>query len=329
MVVNLEKPHFVISLDFEKMWGVFDKKSLDSYGSNIKNVDIVIERTLELFVKYNIHATWAFVGFLLHKDIKALRSNLPTIKPAYVENNYSSYDHIFGIKNIDFQTYYSGLESLYKIEKVHSQEIATHTFSHYYCLENGASLESFHSDLEQSKSVSKSLGHEITSIVFPRNQYDASFLKVCVANNIFAFRGTENVWANRSRSQTDLKIVHRIFRFIDTYFNLSGSNIYSKLEWIDREILNIPSSYFLRPYNPALKVLEPFKLNRFKKAMLKAAQNKSLFHLWWHPHNFGSNLNENFIQLESILKYYSILNKEYGMVSNSMKEIANEYRLQG
>ena len=57
--------------------------------------------------------------------------------------------------------------------------------------------------------------------------------------------------------------------------------------------------------------------------MLAAAIENKVFHLWWHPHNFGSYTAENYAFLKSILQYYSILKKEYGMVSLNMAELAN------
>ena len=42
---------FVISLDFELMWGVRDKRTINDYGQNILNVHQVIPQTLELFRK--------------------------------------------------------------------------------------------------------------------------------------------------------------------------------------------------------------------------------------------------------------------------------------
>ena len=59
--------------------------------------------------------------------------------------------------------------------------------------------------------------------------------------------------------------------------------------------------------------------------MLRAAMEGSLFHLWWHPHNFGKNIEENIGQLESILIYYTELKNQFGMKSKTMYEIANEY----
>jgi len=31
-----------------------------------------------------------------------------------------------------------------------------------------------------------------------------------------------------------------------------------------------------------------------------AAENNCIYHLWWHPHNFGNNKNENLQNLERV-----------------------------
>ena len=62
------KGKFVISLDFELMWGMRDKKTLEQYGENIIGVHAVIPRLLELFTSYNIEATFSTVGFLFFKN---------------------------------------------------------------------------------------------------------------------------------------------------------------------------------------------------------------------------------------------------------------------
>jgi hypothetical protein len=322
--IEINESKFIISLDFEKMWGVFDNKTIENYGSNIKNVDIVIERTLALFEKYEIHATWAFVGMLLHIDIESLKSSLPFILPNYKIKKISAYSHFELIKKEDFDVFYSGVNSINKIKNTPNQELATHTYSHYYCLEDGSTLDSFRCDLEKSIEISKYNNISFSSIIFPRNQYNYEYLSLCSTKNIKAYRGTENNWIQKSRNQSELNLGHRLLRLLDSYINITGYNVYNKLSIDDSGLVNIPSSFFFRPYNKFFYYLEYFKIKRFKKAMLYAAKNCSLIHFWWHPHNFGQNLNENFEQLESILIYYSELNQLYGMKSKSMQEICKE-----
>lgn len=89
--------------------------------------------------------------------------------------------------------------------------------------------------------------------------------------------------------------------------------------------MNIPSSRFLRPYHAVLFFLEKRKVKRIKDSMTYAAKHGEVFHLWWHPHNFGMHREQMLKQLEEILSYYKFLNQKYGMQSMNMSEIAEHY----
>ena len=56
--------------------------------------------------------------------------------------------------------------------------------------------------------------------------------------------------------------------------------------------------------------------------MRHAARNGQVFHLWWHPHNFGSHVDDNMAILRQILAHYRALAEEHGMVSRNMGEVA-------
>jgi hypothetical protein len=56
--------------------------------------------------------------------------------------------------------------------------------------------------------------------------------------------------------------------------------------------------------------------------MTKAAQSNKLYHLWFHPHNFGSNMEENFKNFENILEIYSKLQSRYNFESKTMTQLA-------
>ena len=55
---------FIISLDFELLWGVRDHADRDSYGQNVTGARAAVPRMLDLFERHGIAATWATVGFL-------------------------------------------------------------------------------------------------------------------------------------------------------------------------------------------------------------------------------------------------------------------------
>ncbi|HMK05282.1 MAG TPA: hypothetical protein VK489_13860, partial [Ferruginibacter sp.] len=81
-------------------------------------------------------------------------------------------------------------------------------------------------------------------------------------------------------------------------------------------------SRFLKPYNKNLAVLEKLKLKRILDEMTIAAKKNHLYHLWWHPHNFGVNISENMANLDTILIHYRYLHKKYGFTNLTMKEAA-------
>jgi peptidoglycan/xylan/chitin deacetylase (PgdA/CDA1 family) len=322
---KLNFPVFTISLDFELMWGVFEKKDIKKYGKNIKGGNVAILKILELFNDYNIHATWAVVGMLYYDNLKKLVNDIPKNIPDYKDPNLSSYNHINTLNNRLYLEYYSAKNLIKQIKKTKFQEIATHTFSHFYCLEKNFNLNSFNEDINLAIKKAKDEGIEVKSIIFPRNQYNQEVLIKCYQNGINAFRGNEKNFLQKPRNQNKLNLFIRIIRYLDSYFNITGFNIYDTIEKTSSKLFDIPASYFFRPYG-RITFLEKLKIIRIKKAMLSAAKNNKLFHIWWHPHNFGSNIENNILQLKEVLEYYIFLNKKYGMKSLNMNDLLSKFQ---
>jgi hypothetical protein len=107
----------------------------------------------------------------------------------------------------------------------------------------------------------------------------------------------------------------------DSYLPLAGPH--------DREpalvggLVDVPASRFLRPVSGNFR-LERLRLWRITSAMETAARRRRLFHLWWHPHNFGVHLQENLAFLRKILDHFRILQDRYGMRSMTMAAVADE-----
>ena len=314
---------FVISLDFELLWGVRDKRTIESYGANLRGVRQVIPSLLELFDASEIHATFARVGFLFARDKKELLAHIPSVLPEYVHKKYSPYEGQYldriGESELDDQYHYA--PSLIRMIRDAGQEIASHTFSHYYCLEN-ASLASFEADLQAAKKIAALYGVDLKSIVFPRNQYSPAHLAICSKLGFTSYRGNEHSAIYQPRKNEDLDRKVRAVKFADSYANLTGHHTFAIAD--KEDIVNIPASRFLRPYSKRLSLIDPLRLQRIRSSMRYAAENNEAYHLWWHPHNFGINIADNLKFLSAILEYYRELQKEYGMESKCMKEIAEE-----
>jgi hypothetical protein len=322
---------FVISLDFELYWGMFDKVPLEKYGANIRGVHSSIPEMLAVFKLHGIHATWATVGMLMCDSRDALLSILPNEahRPVYDDMNASSYEHIrsgaVGENNTD-DPYHYGSHLVEKIIQTPHQELASHTFSHYYCIDGSKNSDViFAADCEAFKKASAPFNRTITSIVFPRNQTTPSALKVCKDAALTAYRGTPNHFLYTAKGEAaQTNIFLRALRLLDAYINISGHHTYTLSSANDAQapLTNIPASRFLRPHSSRLSFLEPMRIKRIKDSMTHAAQNDEIYHLWWHPHNFGINRKENLAHLLEILEHYRLLKDTYGMKSATMQEAA-------
>lgn len=320
--MNLKHGVFTVSLDFELFWGVRDKRSIEQYKNNLLGVRKLMPEMLRIFSDNDIHATWATVGFLFFKDTNELNKNIPKLLPEYSREELSPYKYIQEISNLD-AAYHFAPDLIELILKHEGQEIGTHTFSHYYCLEKGQSLAQFEEDIISAIEIAKRKNISTKSLVFPRHQWDKEYLSVLTKLGMQCYRGNESSWIYKASDDAGQNMFRRAIRLLDAYFNLSGYNTYDLKDCIKEKPFNFPASRFLRPYSNKLAFLDRLRLRRIKNAMDDAAINNRIFHLWWHPHNFGANTNENNGFLAEILKHYTILNERHGMKSLNMGEICN------
>jgi peptidoglycan/xylan/chitin deacetylase (PgdA/CDA1 family) len=318
---------FVISLDFELYWGIRDIWTIEQYKSNLLGVQQAVPEMLNLFNNYNIHATWATVGFLFMKNKDQLLKQFPQVIPAYNDKNLSPYEEITSL-NSSNKEYDDSLFFAYPliqlIRNTPFQEIATHTFSHYYCLEPGQTQESFQEDINSAFKIATAEGIKMNTLIFPRNQVNQSYLDVCKDFGITCYRGNEDCLIYKASNQQENKYWKRFIRLLDAYINLTGHHTYKLSDIQSNPLINIPSSRFLRPYNKKLRVLEKLRLNRIKKNITYAAKNKEIYHLWWHPHNFGMNIENNLNFLEEIFLHFKNMQEKYGMESINMGELAEK-----
>ena len=313
---------FVISLDYELLWGVWDVTTREKYGAHITGVREVIPALLNAFDIHNIKATFAIVGILFTKDKEELTSFIPDKKPAYSNPEYNVYIKEFAtIGNNEKDDPYHFGYSLFEKIRQSPHEIATHTFSHYFCLEEGQSVEEFDADIKAVVKIAEANNINISSLVFPRNQINEIYLPVLVNNGIRVYRGNPESWIYKPRKFSAEVPFIRLCRLLDTYFPISGNNTFAITKDAGLPV-NIPASRFLKPYNKKLAWLEKLKLRRIMNEMTHAAKKKELYHLWWHPHNFGINIKENMENLTVLLNHYEFLHEKYGFANLTMKEAA-------
>lgn len=341
---------FTISLDFELHWGGFEKWPLDvsrfkassrdeerkrkylsvdrnNYANYFLNTRQVIPEMLELFAEHEVHVTWATVGMLFHPTREQLLAYAPGAEPDYAVKQLSAYTYIRerGIGGDEASDPFHFAPSLIRqIVDTPHQELATHTFAHYYCNEPGQNAAQFRADLKAAQKSAAVFGKALRSLVFPRNQFNDQYLRVCLEEGITSVRSNPNDWFWDIQSTQGESIWKRLNRGADAYFPVGKANIF-KLESIKQRQglpLCIPASRLLRPYRPGELFLNKLKVTRIKNEIAKAARQRHVYHLWWHPHNFGSHPQESLTALRSILEHFSMCRTRDGFTSLNMGEIA-------
>ena len=320
---------FIISLDYELHWGFFDIIPLEHCEEKLDNVDRVIDQLLELSKAHGVKLTFATIGFLFANNKSDALNYIPKEKPNYTDRSLNAYE-LFDTIDQKTSKYYFANQNVKKIAEEGNHEIGTHTFSHYSCSERGQTPENFRHDLNAAIDIAKTNADVVTnSIVFPRNQVKPDYVAICEELGIKTYRGGS--WFNFNCTHKKLNIIDLgkiSIRVLDSYFNISGSNSINLKKYNNKpsKIINVPASRFLRPYCKAFSFLESLKVNRIKKSMTKAAKKGEVYHLWFHPHNFGKNLVENFKNLEQIYNHYSYLNKAYGFEASTMIDAAEDFK---
>lgn len=317
---------FNISLDFELHWGCFETMKVidDHVQQYFFNTRKAIPEMLHLFAEHELHVTWATVGMLFRNNSSEWNKQLPEIIPTFINPEVSAYEWV---KKNGFSEeedpFHFAPKLIDQILATPHQEVGTHTYAHYFCLEKGQTKEQFRADLKMAVEVSAQKGIRLNSLVFPRNQYNADYLEVCTEMGIKIVRTNPDIWY-WSYSDNAGSLMKRLFRAGDAYLKFQPIKMV-RLSDIDpsKVPLELPASRLYRPWRPEWSFLNNWKMQRIKKEMTAAAQRGGYYHLWWHPHNFGNYPKQCLHELQEIGKHYQMLRSEYGFESLTMKETSD------
>lgn len=317
---------FIISLDFELHWGVRDVVSVAQKKDHFLRAREAIPEVLRVFEEHEVHATWATVGFLFARNKRHLLDHLPELCPIYTKgrlNPYSFLDEIGEDERSDPFHYAPSL--LHAIAEVSGQEIASHTFSHYYCLEDGQTERAFEADLRAAATIGEPFGKVTDALVFPRGQYNPAYNSALARAGVRAYRVPPPFYPYRPRRANSENLAHRGLRLLDSYVPIWGSHV-DRPSPDPSGAVPLRAGLFLRPYSRSRRQLEPMRIHRIKRALRDAAQRGRDFHLWWHPHNFGTHTSQNLAILGDVLHEYRLLRERYGWPSRNMGEVARATR---
>jgi peptidoglycan/xylan/chitin deacetylase (PgdA/CDA1 family) len=324
-------PALVVSIDVELRWGLRDLIPPDGgpYRENLLGARRALPRLLDLFRAYDVGATWAMVGFLMagSRDELMAHAPPPELRPAYADRRLDPYGEATGRDERDDPLHF-GASLVARIADCPRQEIASHTFSHYYCLERGQTRASFAADLAAAARIAAARGVQLSSIALPRNQLNSAYAGALREAGIAAVRGNQRGWLYRPATDAvDRSLPRRAGRLVDAYTGVTGSHV---LAWPDVPradgTCEVAASMFLRPYSPLARHLEAVRIARIQRGVRAAAAAGGIFHLWWHLHNVGRHIDQNLGALRTVLDTFAACREGHGMQSLPMREVASAAR---
>jgi peptidoglycan/xylan/chitin deacetylase (PgdA/CDA1 family) len=311
----------VISLDFELHWGMRDHTDASpQVAADLVASRAMVARLAALFATRQVRATWATVGMLFASSAEEVEQFRPSLRPGYGRPDLDPYTERVGATEIDDPLHLAGsLVDL--LAGTPGQEVASHTFSHYYCLDEGHEEEAFRADLAAAQAIAASRNVQLRSLVLPRNQWRSDLAGTVLDSGFECYRGVQPGWATRARP-TDGGMAVRATRLADTYV---GRPLQS-FDWTgiveSSGLCNVPASAFLRPISSSTGALVALRRKRLLQGLRDAARRCRVFHLWWHPHNFVAHPEANLAELELLLDEVEQLRSTEGLRSLTMGDVA-------
>jgi len=317
----------VISLDFELHWGMRDRvRPSDPAFTDLSASRAVVVELCDLFAQRGIRATWATVGFLFASTRSELAVFLPRTRPVYRQPELDPYRETVGDDEASDPEHLAGSQ-VRLVASTPGQEVASHTFSHFYCLEDGQDEESFRADLAAAQAIAAQHDLQLTSLVLPRNQWNPRYAAAVIDNGFNCYRGPQPSWGHKSKQHDKQNAFNRASRLVDTYTGLTPP---PTMAWNqvqeDNGLCNVAASAFLRPFEPRRRLVEPLRQSRLRGGLRDAARRGRIFHLWWHPHNFARHPGQCFALLNNLLDEFDRLATSEGMRSLSMRDVAETVR---
>jgi peptidoglycan/xylan/chitin deacetylase (PgdA/CDA1 family) len=297
--MSLERGVFILSLDFELIWGTVDVGGPEPYRRTCETErEVVLDRLLELLSEFDISATWCVVGHLF------LSSCAPQdgIKhPEIVRPSHSwTTDDWFSADPAGTETSDPIFYGASLIERIRScrvaQEIGCHSFSHVIFGDEGCSHQTAESEIAECVRLAADRGLQLRSFAFPRNR--VGHLDVLQEYGFTCYRGPEPVWHESSRLPRPVK---RLAHLADVVSARRPPVVVP--EESHEGVWNIPGSMMFFPMRGARRYIPvSVRVRRAVKGLERAATEGRIFHLWFHPTNLVDEQEQMFAGLRSIFE---------------------------
>ena len=302
---------FVVSLDTELVWGMFDTGTVSP--ERYTGTRGVIRNLLDLFEEYQIPATWALVTHLL-TDCCASELGRQSHPDSCKQNSRNV--ALPCQQELDPDLWYEPriLDWIEDTEVDH--DVGSHTHTHLVFSE--ATREEARSDIEQSVAIAKRHGIDLTSFVYPRNRIahrdmlsDAGFE---------VYRGIDSRWYEKSQLPAP---VVKGTRFADEATQWTPPTVIPRTE---SGLVEVPGSQVFRPAHGMWRhTPKGSQRTRAIAGLDRAARTGEIFHVWFHPFNFAHNPGHLLEAFETVLAHAQSLVRQGCLDILTMREVAELY----
>jgi hypothetical protein len=304
----LKRGVFVISIDTELAWRANHVQEipadLTASTQSAAERDAVAD-LLNLFEHYDTRATWAIVGHLfLDRCARVDGVAHPDMaRPVYdwLDRDWYGNDPATDLAT-DPMWYGPDIVEMIKTATP-EQEIASHSFSHLIVGDPGCTDEAFADDLRACRDAAGDT--PLRSFVYPRNRIGR--IEVLARSGFDSYRGLRPrpFRGHHGVSRTALSIV-------DKLIHQEGSTVYPERV---HGIWNIPATNLFAPVEGPRALPLSWSIGQQNRRLRQAARHRSLFHLWFHPHNLIPDPRRALKALEGILREAARL-REAGLIDN-------------
>lgn len=254
-----------LSFDCEGRWGMADRNHTWLSELTIDNLTEAYEYILETLNKYNIGATFAFVGAMTETKEDFINRSLPVLTGI---NHQKWLEPI--LKSIDRDEGWFVPKVFELVKNNNAHECASHGYTHtpFSYLDSKEFITEM--NLIKQWSVDKKI--KCKTLIYPRNDINYS-------DHIKGYG------IDLYRSSPKLFNVKKFPKFINSFFE--ELNIFKDSEELDSYGSAIPGGVFINWRYGSRKLIPNAISNmKYRNILNSAIKNNNIAHFWTHPHNF-------------------------------------------
>lgn len=312
---------FVLSLDFELIWGTLDLFGPTRFGRACEiEREVVIDRLLSLLDAYDVPATWCVLGHLFLESCTARAgvAHPEVVRPhhAWATGDWFRHDPCRDEKSAPLFYARSLVRKILDSRVRH--EIGAHSFSHVIYGDPGCSREAAASDLAATVGAARGLGLDLRSFVFPRNA--VGHVDLLSDFGFTAYRGAAARWYEKREPPSALQRLARLWSVL-----VAAPPPLAAVRRVGPGLTDVPASMIYFPRHGVRRFVSVSRrVARAQKGLAAAARSGGIFHLWFHPTNLADDTDGMLAGLEQIFSTVRDLLRQGRLRMSTMGALACE-----